>query len=68
MVLMHDRVNCSPDLLEMIKADIMAVLAKYVDMGDMDLDMQISQDVNESNEPVSVLMANIPIKNMKRHG
>jgi len=67
MVLMHDRVNCSSDLLEMIKADIMAVLTKYIDMGDMDLDMQITQDVNESNEPVSVLMANIPIKNMKRH-
>jgi len=51
----------------MIKADIMAVLAKYVDIGDMNLDMQISQEVGDNNEPVSVLMANIPIKNMRRH-
>lgn len=66
MVLMHDRVNCSPDLLEMIKNDIMAVLAKYVDIGDIDLDMDISQELGENNEPVSVLSANIPIKNMRK--
>jgi len=69
MVLMHDRVNCSPDLLEMIKNDILVVLAKYVDIGDMDLDMQISQEMSDTNEPVSILSANIPIKNMrKRNG
>jgi len=67
MVLMHDRVNCSPDLLEMIKNDILKVLAKYVDINDMELDMQISQEVSDTNEPVSVLCANIPIKNMRRH-
>jgi len=66
MVLMHDRVNCSPDLLEMIKNDILAVLAKYVDIGDMDLDMQISQEMSDTNELVSVLSANIPIKNMRK--
>lgn len=66
LVLMHDRANCSPDLLEMIKNDIMLVLAKYVDVGDMDLDMQISQEFSETNEPMSVLMANIPIKNMRK--
>ena len=66
LVLMQDRVNCSPDLLEMIKNDIMAVLAKYVDIGDVDLDMKISQEMSDTNEPVSVLFANIPIKNMRK--
>ena len=66
MVLMHDRVNCNPDLLEMIKNDIMVVLAKYVDISDMDLDMQISQEMSDTNEPMSVLSANIPIKNMRK--
>ena len=64
MVLMHDRANCSVDLLEMIKNDILAVLAKYVDIGDMDL--EISQEMSENNEPVSVLCASIPIKNMRK--
>jgi len=66
MVLMHDRTNCNPDLLEMIKNDILVVLAKYVDIGDMELDMQISQEMSDTNEPVSVLSANIPIKNMRK--
>ena len=66
LVLMHDRVNCSPDLLEMIKNDIMAVLAKYVDIDDMELDMQLSQELSSGNEPISVLSANIPIKNMRK--
>lgn len=66
MVLIQDRTNCNPDLLEMIKNDIMAVLAKYVDTGDMELDMQISQEMSDANEPMSVLSANIPIKNMRK--
>ncbi|MCL1788455.1 MAG: cell division topological specificity factor MinE [Defluviitaleaceae bacterium] len=66
MVLIQDRANCNPDLLEMIKNDIMAVLAKYVDTGDMELDMQISQEMSDTNEPMSVLSANIPIKNMRK--
>jgi len=66
LVLMHDRVNCSPDLLEMIKNDIMVVLAKYVDIDDMALDINISQEMSDSNEPMSILSANIPIKNMRK--
>jgi len=66
LVLMHDRVNCSPDLLEMIKNDIMAVLAKYVDIDDMALDINISQEMSDNNEPMSILSANIPIKNMRK--
>ena len=66
LVLMHDRVNCSPDLLEMIKNDIMAVLAKYVDIDDMALDINVSQEMSDNNDPVSILSANIPIKNMRK--
>ena len=66
LVLMHDRANCSPDLIEMIKNDIMAVLAKYVDIGDTDLDVAISQEMTDDNVPVSILSANIPIKSMRK--
>ena len=66
LVLMHDRVNCSPDLLEMIKNDIMVVLAKYVDIDDMDLDINISQENTDTDGPMSILSANIPIKNMRK--
>jgi len=68
LVLMHDRVNCSTDLLEMIKNDIIMVLSKYVDIDNSELDIQVSQDAAaEGGAPMPVLYANIPIKNMRKH-
>ena len=67
LVLMHDRVNCSSDLLEMIKNDIIMVLSKYVDIDNNELDIQVSQDTSEGSTPMPVLYANIPIKNMRKH-
>jgi len=66
LVLIHDRANCSPDFLEMIKNDILKVLSNYMDIEYSELDIQISQSVSEHDEPVSVLCANIPIKNMRK--
>jgi len=67
LVLMHDRVNCSTELLEMIKNDIIMVLNKYVDIDHNELDIQVSQATAESDTPMPVLYANIPIKNMRKH-
>ena len=66
LVLIHDRANCSPDFLEMIKNDIVKVWSHYIDIDDTDLDIQISQTMSERNEPVPVLYANIPIKSMRK--
>jgi len=66
IVLMHDRVNCDTDLLEMIKNDILMVLSKYVDIDTNELDIQMSQAAGDSNNPVPVLYANIPIKKMRK--
>jgi len=67
LVLMHDRANCSTELLETMKNEILAVITKYMDIDDSDgLDVNISQTVNERNENVPVLLANIPIKNMRK--
>ena len=66
LVLMHDRVNCQPDLLDMMKNDIMKVILKYMDIDEDELDIQISQTTSEMNEIVPVLFANIPIKNMRK--
>jgi len=67
LVLMHDRVNCSTELLEMIKNDIIMVLSKYVDIDNNELDINVSQATGDDNTPVPVLYANIPIKNMRKH-
>jgi len=67
LVLMHDRVNCSSELLEMIKNDILMVLSKYVEIDHNELEINVSQEKNNDNAPVPVLSANIPIKNMRKH-
>lgn len=67
LVLIHDRVDCSSDTLEMLKNDIIKVISNYMEIDDEELDIQISQTPLESGErAVPVLLANIPIKNVRR--
>nr|WP_330377495.1 cell division topological specificity factor MinE [Cellulosilyticum ruminicola] len=42
LVLIHDRMNCSTELLEMMRTDILAVISKYVDIDTEELNIQIS--------------------------
>lgn len=67
LVLIHDRVNCSSQVLEMIRADIMKVISNYMEIDEEELDIQISQTESDADGRVSpVLYANIPIKNMRK--
>jgi len=69
LVLIHDRANCNTDLLEMMKNDIMQVIAKYMDIDEAaGMDINISQTTDDENKTVPVLYANIPIKNMRKKG
>lgn len=65
-LLVSDRANCSPDIMEKIKNDIINVISKYMDIDIDGLDIQITQTQSESNNgSVPALYANIPIKDMK---
>ena len=67
LVLIHDRMNCSTELLEMMRADILAVISKYVDIDTEELNIEIANTEYEQDGPKSpVLSANIPIKNLKK--
>lgn len=67
LVLIHDRMNCSTELLEMMKADIIAVISKYVDIDDEEFNIEIaSLETDETHKKSPVLSANIPIKNIKK--
>ena len=55
LVLVTDRANCSPDLMEQMKKDILK-----------GLDIKITQtESGEGNGSVPALIANIPISEMK---
>ena len=64
-VLVSDRANCSPELMEQIKNDIINVLQKYLEIDLEGLDIKISQTELDESGAVPALFANIPIKDMK---
>ena len=66
LLLVSDRANCTPELMEMIKNDIIQVISKYMEIDADGLDIQITQTESEGNNGnVPALYANIPIKDMK---
>ena len=67
LVLMGDR-GVSPELLDKIKGEIMAVLKKYMEINDDDLDIKMANTDNEDGTAViPALIANIPIRKMKQN-
>lgn len=67
LVLIHDRVNCSTQVLEMLKTDIIKVISNYMEIDEEGLDMQITHtDSDNSDQSVPMLYANIPIKSMRK--
>ncbi len=66
LLLVSDRANCSPEMMEMIKNDIIEVISKYMDIDTDSLNIQITETESDSNNgTVPALYANIPIKDMK---
>lgn len=66
LVLVSDRANCSPEIMEQIKNDIIAVISKYVEIDAEGLDIKITQTESEGNNgTVPALFANIPIKDLR---
>ena len=65
LVLVSDRANCSPEVMEKIKNDIINVISKYMEIDAEGLDIQITQTESENNNgTVPALYANIPIKEL----
>ncbi len=68
LLLFSDRANCSPETMELIKNDIIKVIAKYMEIDSEGLDIQITQTESDGNNgSVPALIANIPIKEL-HHG
>ena len=66
LVLIHDRVNCSAQVLEMLKNDILKVISNYMEIDNDNLEFQITS-TGANSEMVPVLYANIPIKNIRKN-
>lgn len=64
ILLISDRVNCSPEMMECIKNDIANVISKYMQIDTNSMDIQISKTGNQGRGKSPVLYANIPIVNL----
>lgn len=69
ILLISDRVNCSPEMMELIKNDIAKVISKYMKIDTENMDIQInakgSKDTREGRTPT--LYANIPILDLHKN-
>ena len=66
ILLISDRVNCSPEMMELIKNDIAEVISKYMKIDTSNMDIQISKTAGGGrNGKVPVLYANIPILDLR---
>lgn len=65
ILLISDRVNCSPEMMELIKADIAKVISKYMKIDAENIEIQISTVGNKTgkgaNSKHPMLYANVPI-------
>lgn len=66
LVLIHDRSNVSPEILEKLRNEIIEVISKYIDIDRSAMDIQLTKTQTEEGERiVPTLVANIPIKKVK---
>lgn len=61
LVLVHDRASVSPQLLQTLKEDLIKVISNY-----MEIDQEALEVSLENSDNQVALIANIPIKSMKR--
>lgn len=61
LVLVHDRTSLSPRLLENLKEDMIKVISKYLEIDEQGLEVTFDQE-----EETTALIANIPIRQVRR--
>jgi len=61
LVLVHDRASISPQMLESLKVDLINVISNYMIIDEANLVVNL-----DSSDNTVALVANIPVKGMKR--
>lgn len=69
ILLISDRVNCSPEMMELIKADITKVISKYmrIDTDHMEIEIQAKGNNKGGRNKTPSLIANIPILDLQKN-
>ena len=65
ILLISDRVNCSPEVLELIKKDIARVISRYMLIDAKNMEIQISKSALRGRGKNPTLYADIPILDLR---
>lgn len=60
VVLIHDRANISPEVMDNLKNDIIKVISNYMEINQHDMEISLADD-----DDSVALVANIPVSRMK---
>lgn len=61
LVLVQDRMGVSPQFMEALKREIIAVLSRYVEIDERNLEVNLT-----SHDTSMALVANIPVRSIRR--
>ena len=61
LVLVHDRLDISEDMMQQLRVDLIATIGKYMEIDQQSLEVSLSRD-----EDGVALVANIPVRNVCR--
>lgn len=62
LLLVSDRACCSPEMMDQLKGDLIQVISKYMDIEQMGVQIQITQEKNDIGVLHPMLFANVPIR------
>lgn len=67
ILLISDRANCSPEILDMIKQDIIGVISRYMKIDTRNMEIQISTSTGRGREgKLPAIYASIPILDLHK--
>ncbi len=68
LILIADKTDCSPEMIEMVKEDLAAAVSRYMEIDQGGIQIQIREETAAEGRKIPALYANFPILHMGNKG